>query len=56
MPQSELLDNVEKQRACAIARDRMNKTCFAGRDRKHRDQAIDAWQGVTRCEYWLSRP
>jgi hypothetical protein len=19
------------------------------------DQAIDAWQGVTRCEYWLGR-
>lgn len=34
---------------------RVIKTCFAGGDRDHRDQAIDAWQGVARCEKWLSR-
>jgi YD repeat-containing protein len=54
-PRSELLINLERQRACAIARDKINKKCFAGGDLKHRDQATDAWQGVTRCEYWIGR-
>jgi type VI secretion system secreted protein VgrG len=40
----------ESNRECATARDRINKTCFAGGDLGHRDAAIDAWNAVANCE------
>nr|WP_279338285.1 hypothetical protein [Solimicrobium silvestre] len=40
----------ENSRECAMARDEINKICFKGGDQGHRDAAIDAWQGVARCE------
>jgi YD repeat-containing protein len=52
---SELLVNVESQRACALAREKINKTCFEGGDLGHRNQSIEAWRGVARCEYWLGK-
>jgi YD repeat-containing protein len=51
----ELIERLELNRSCAIARDKINKTCFAGGDKDHRDQAHDAWSSVTRCEDFLSR-
>ncbi|MCG8295573.1 RHS repeat-associated core domain-containing protein [Pseudomonas entomophila] len=35
---------------CALARDAINNRCFAGGDRNHRKQAIEAWEGVAICE------
>lgn len=46
MSRTDLLARLEGNRMCAIARDRINKTCFAGGDRIHRDAAIDAWNGL----------
>lgn len=40
----------EKNRQCAMARDKINKTCFAGGNKGHRDAAIDAWKSVATCE------
>ncbi|MDM7951205.1 DUF6531 domain-containing protein [Hydrogenophaga sp.] len=54
-PRSELMANLELQRSCAVARDKINKKCFSGGNLTHRDQTIDAWKGVARCEYWLTR-
>ncbi|MFO1269476.1 MAG: hypothetical protein U1F67_23615 [Rubrivivax sp.] len=55
MSRSTLLSNAEMNRACAVARDRLNKTCFAGGDVNHRNAAIDAWRAVTNCESLLER-
>ncbi|WP_332745614.1 DUF6531 domain-containing protein [Hydrogenophaga sp.] len=52
---SELLLRLDRNRSCAVARDKINKICFAGGDLVHRNQAIDAWTAVTRCEDFLSR-
>ncbi|UVK80973.1 DUF6531 domain-containing protein [Pseudomonas sichuanensis] len=35
---------------CALARDAINNRCFAGGDKNHRQQAIEAWEGVAICE------
>lgn len=40
----------ENSRECAMARDRINKTCFAGGDQGHRNAAIDAWNSVANCD------
>ncbi|MBN3813983.1 RHS repeat-associated core domain-containing protein, partial [Paraburkholderia sp. Ac-20347] len=37
-------------RECAQARDLINKKCFAGGDKVHRDQALDAWGNVAKCD------
>ncbi|HEX9391152.1 MAG TPA: RHS repeat-associated core domain-containing protein, partial [Usitatibacteraceae bacterium] len=39
----------ENSRECAMARDQINKICFAGGDKGHRDAAIDAWNSVANC-------
>ncbi len=41
---------MEQNRACALARDKRNMTCFAGGDQSHRDEAVSAWNGIARCE------
>jgi type VI secretion system secreted protein VgrG len=46
----EILISREKNRECAMARDKLNKTCFAGGDSTHRDAANDAWGSVANCE------
>ncbi len=53
MTRLQLLGRLENNRACAIARDRVNKICFAGGDKGHRDAAIDAWRSVAGCERLL---
>ena len=50
MSRAELLSRQEISRSCAVARDKINKMCFAGGDQSHRDEAINAWRGVARCE------
>jgi len=50
MSTDQLLDRMENNRACATARDRINKICFSGGDKGHRDAAIDAWSSVVSCE------
>lgn len=39
----------EVNRQCAMARDKINKQCFAGGDLTHRNQAIDAWKKYSEC-------
>jgi len=39
----------EANRQCALARDKINKKCFAGGDETHRNQAIDAWKRYAEC-------
>ncbi len=39
----------EVNRQCGIARDKINKQCFAGGDLTHRNQAIDAWKKYSEC-------
>ena len=46
----QLIINREKSRQCASARDRINKTCFAGGDKGHRDAANEAWSAVANCD------
>ncbi len=55
MARSDLLTSIERFRACGTARDRINKKCFAGGDRVHRDQAIGQWEGIANCENILGR-
>jgi len=55
MPKVELALRLDRSRACAIARDKINKTCFAGGDENHRNRAIEAWNGAARCESWLAK-
>ncbi len=55
MTRTELTNSLQQHRSCAIARDKINKTCFAGGDKNHRDQAIGEWEGVARCETFLGR-
>ena len=43
------LREVANQR-CAIARDKINKKCFMGGDKNHRNQANDAWRSMARCQ------
>jgi type VI secretion system secreted protein VgrG len=50
MTPAELLTRMERNRECAMARDIINKTCFAGGDLDHRNEAIRAWGLVARCE------
>lgn len=45
-----LTSNMEQHRSCGMAREKLNKKCFAGGDKDHRDKAIEAWSGVARCE------
>jgi type VI secretion system secreted protein VgrG len=40
----------EINRECAMARDKINNKCFAGGDKDHRNQAIDAWNSLVDCE------
>ena len=40
----------ESNRQCGMARDKINKTCFAGGDVDHRNQAIDAWRRYADCQ------
>jgi RHS repeat-associated protein len=50
LSQVELIIRREINRDCATSRDRINKTCFAGGNRGHRNAAIDAWNAVVNCE------
>jgi YD repeat-containing protein len=55
MSRSDLLTSIERFRACGVARDKINKKCFAGGDKVHRDQAIGQWEGLANCESILGR-
>lgn len=45
----------ERNRECAQARDKINKTCFAGGDDKHRNEATRAWRSLAYCERMISK-
>jgi len=49
-----LMKNLNSFKACAVARDRINKRCFAGGDIDHRQATIDAWLGFANCSRKLS--
>jgi YD repeat-containing protein len=49
----ELRTRAANGRECVAARDRLNKTCFAGADETHRNLAIDALTLVVECESQL---
>ena len=53
MARIDLTSRLDLNRMCAVARDRINKTCFAGGNKSHREAAINAWNAVTRCESFL---
>jgi Novel toxin 16 len=55
MARSDLLTSIDRFRACGAARDKINKKCFAGGDKVHRDQAIGQWEGLANCENILGR-
>lgn len=40
----------ENNRECAMARDLINKKCFAGGAANHRNEALEAWANVAKCE------
>lgn len=40
----------DANRECAVARDKINKKCFAGGDVGHRNAAIDAYNSLAECE------
>jgi type VI secretion system secreted protein VgrG len=40
---------MELNRECAMARDKINKKCFSGGDKNHRDKAIEAWENYAKC-------
>lgn len=48
-----LSQNHHKNLQCAIARDRINKRCFAGGDEGHQIAAAQEWQAVSNCEELL---
>ncbi|MDR5884068.1 type VI secretion system tip protein TssI/VgrG [Caballeronia sp. LZ032] len=50
MDQPAILQMRENNRECAMARDLINKKCFAGGDANHRNEALEAWANVTKCE------
>ncbi|HDR9338701.1 TPA: hypothetical protein QDB64_001674 [Burkholderia multivorans] len=53
MGQPTVLHMRENNRECAMARDLVNKKCFAGGNANHRNEAHDAWANVARCEELL---
>ncbi|QHE87241.1 hypothetical protein [Hydrogenophaga sp. BPS33] len=55
MTKNDLLDRIKNGRACGVARDKINKKCFAGGDMNHRNEAVKAWKSVANCESILSR-
>jgi len=50
LSESAILDRLANGRACGAARDKINKTCFAGGDTDHRNEALRAWKTFARCE------
>ncbi|VWD38885.1 type VI secretion system tip protein TssI/VgrG [Burkholderia lata] len=50
MDQPTVLQMRENNRECAMARDLINKKCFAGGDANHRNEALEAWANVAKCE------
>ncbi|MCW5155629.1 hypothetical protein [Burkholderia cenocepacia] len=50
MDQPTILQMRENNRECAMARDLINKKCFAGGDANHRNEALEAWANVAKCE------
>lgn len=55
MSLSDLTTNMERNRECGVARDRINKECFKGGNVTHRNSALDAWKSVTTCEELISK-
>jgi YD repeat-containing protein len=45
----------DRQRACAEAREKLNRQCFFGGNKGHRDGAHEAWEGYAKCIYWMSK-
>ncbi|WP_063895559.1 type VI secretion system tip protein TssI/VgrG [Burkholderia ubonensis] len=50
MDRPTILQMLENNRECAMARDLINKKCFAGGDANHRNEALEAWSNVAKCE------
>lgn len=50
MNQPTILQMQQNNRECAMARDLINKKCFAGGDANHRNEALEAWANVVKCE------
>lgn len=49
-----LMNNRRKNLQCAIARDRINKRCFAGGDEGHQRASAETWRALARCEELLA--
>ena len=47
--------NLERNRACAAARDTINLTCFAGGNPTHRQAAREARYAIDSCLFWMQR-
>ncbi len=45
----------ETNRLCAVARTKINNSCFRGGDKNHRDQADDAYRAMARCESLIEK-
>lgn len=50
-----LMEKIVLSRRCALARTKINDSCFRGGDRKHRDEKNRRWHAFDKCERLLKK-